>query len=151
MRSSLEEFLSLGRLGDLRPGMSREEIQQALGAPDATGGTSRKQRTPSIYKYGDLELFFSALDLNICRSMYIEPSLAGPIRLPSALGLEEWDLPARSPRQVVEGYLRSRGLLFDRRPGPTPDTNELVIRPSRVVLAFDEEEKLSAIHLELAD
>jgi hypothetical protein len=39
-------------------GMTREEVVEALGPPDDVGGTSRKYRTPSIYKYGDIELHF---------------------------------------------------------------------------------------------
>jgi len=39
-------------------GMSREQVVAALGQPDSMGGTSRKHRTPSIYKYGNTELWF---------------------------------------------------------------------------------------------
>lgn len=42
----------------IRVGMTREEVVAALGPPDDTGGTSRKYRTPAIYKYGDIELHF---------------------------------------------------------------------------------------------
>lgn len=45
-------------LGKVVLGMSRQEAITALGRPDAEGGTSRKYRTPTIYKYGDIELWF---------------------------------------------------------------------------------------------
>ena len=44
--------------GKLKFGMNREEVTYALGPPDDTGGTSKKYRTPSVYKYGDTELWF---------------------------------------------------------------------------------------------
>ena len=42
----------------IRIGMTRGEVIAALGPPDDVGGTSRKHRTPSIFKYGEIELFF---------------------------------------------------------------------------------------------
>lgn len=43
----------------LKAGMSRAEVVSVWGEPDAKGGTSRKYKAPSIYKYGDIELFFA--------------------------------------------------------------------------------------------
>lgn len=42
----------------LRQGMNREEVVSAIGEPEDKGGTSRKYKTPSVYKYGDLQLWF---------------------------------------------------------------------------------------------
>ena len=39
-------------------GSTREELVRFLGQPDDVGGTSRKYKTPSVYKYDDLEFFF---------------------------------------------------------------------------------------------
>lgn len=44
--------------GRIRIGMTRAEVIEALGPPDDVGGTSRKYRTPSIFKYGEIELHF---------------------------------------------------------------------------------------------
>lgn len=41
-------------------GMTREQVKALLGEPDAYGGTSRKYKTPSIYKYGIYELTFES-------------------------------------------------------------------------------------------
>jgi hypothetical protein len=46
-------------LQKIKIGMSREEVRNALGEPDAVGGTSRKYHIPAIYKYGQVELHFS--------------------------------------------------------------------------------------------
>jgi hypothetical protein len=42
----------------LRVGMTREEVAEAVGPPDDTGGTSRKYKTPAIFRYGQIELCF---------------------------------------------------------------------------------------------
>src|SRR5262245_2381004 len=47
--------------GDICPihlGMTRDEVSSLLGPPDDTGGTSRKHRTPAIWRYGELEFHF---------------------------------------------------------------------------------------------
>ena len=45
-------------LARVRIGMTREEVLAALGPPDDTGGTSRKYRSPCIYRFGRIELHF---------------------------------------------------------------------------------------------
>jgi len=49
------------RTGDICPlalGMTRAELKAALGEPDDVGGTSRRWRTPAIYRYADVEFHF---------------------------------------------------------------------------------------------
>lgn len=58
MKVSLKELIETGCFGPVRLGMNREEVESSLGAPDDVGGTSRKYRKPSIWKYGDIELHF---------------------------------------------------------------------------------------------
>lgn len=43
-------------------GLTREEVVSLLGEPDFKGGTSRKYRRPSCYKYGNIELWFGRKD-----------------------------------------------------------------------------------------
>lgn len=45
-------------LKEIGIGITREEVVAVAGNPDDTGGVSRKYRTPSIYKYGAIELHF---------------------------------------------------------------------------------------------
>ena len=52
--------------------MSREEVIAALGPPDDVGGTSRKYKTPSIYKYGQIELFFEPSKTGRLTMVYTE-------------------------------------------------------------------------------
>ena len=41
--------------------MTRSEIIEIFGEPDATGGTSRKYKTPMLYLYGQVEFAFGPL------------------------------------------------------------------------------------------
>lgn len=53
-------------------GMSRERVVAALGEPDAAGGTSRKYRTPSIYKYGQIELWLGPTSIDTLIAIWNE-------------------------------------------------------------------------------
>ena len=39
-------------------GLTREELIEYLDVPDTVGATSRKRKTPEIYKYDELEFHF---------------------------------------------------------------------------------------------
>lgn len=58
MKVSLKELIETGSFGPVKLGMNCEEVESSLGAPDDVGGTSRKYRKPSIWKYGEIELHF---------------------------------------------------------------------------------------------
>jgi hypothetical protein len=53
-----DSFRRTGDICPLRLGMSRDELKAVLGQPDDVGGTSRRWRTPAIYKYSDVEFHF---------------------------------------------------------------------------------------------
>lgn len=42
----------------IKPGITRQEVIAILGEPDDWGGTSRKYPTPSVFKYGTVQLYF---------------------------------------------------------------------------------------------
>ena len=58
MSVSLKDLIGTGRFGSVCLGMTRAQVESSLGKPDDVGGTSRKYRQPSIWKYGDVELHF---------------------------------------------------------------------------------------------
>jgi hypothetical protein len=41
-------------------GMRRDQVVEILGQPDDVGGSSRKYRTPSVFKYGHVEFHFES-------------------------------------------------------------------------------------------
>ena len=53
-----QDYKRSGRISPIRMDMTREEVRAVLGEPDDVGGTSRKHRTPAIWKYGDVEFHF---------------------------------------------------------------------------------------------
>jgi hypothetical protein len=55
---NLKDFLRTLKLGRIHLGQSANDVAAILGEPDDVGGASRKHRWPSIWKYGDIELFF---------------------------------------------------------------------------------------------
>jgi hypothetical protein len=57
-RVSAPEIRGLIEAGRLRLGMTKAEVRELLGPPDDWGGTSRRRREPSIWKYGEVELWF---------------------------------------------------------------------------------------------
>ena len=57
-KSWWENFRVTGDICPVRLGMTRDELKAILGEPDDVGGTSRKQRTPVIWKYDELEFYF---------------------------------------------------------------------------------------------
>ncbi len=58
MIQKMEAVADLIGQGRVRLGMTRSELRDLLGQPDQEGGTSRKYRTPCIYKYGDVQFVF---------------------------------------------------------------------------------------------
>ena len=52
--------------------MTREEVVAVLGPPDDVAGTSRKRKTPNIYKYGKIELYFEPWKAGRLTMVYTE-------------------------------------------------------------------------------
>lgn len=66
---------SFRRTGDICPvrlGMTRAELKAVLGEPDDVGGTSRRWRTPAIYKYADVEFHFGLGPQGLLELIYQE-------------------------------------------------------------------------------
>lgn len=59
-------------LGKVELGMSRADVIQALGPPDHVGATSRKHKSPSILKYGDIELWFEQPQSGVLHTIWDE-------------------------------------------------------------------------------
>ena len=57
-RKWLAALMSSGDICPLRLGNTRDELRAFLGAPDAVGGTSRKNNLARIWRYEDTEFHF---------------------------------------------------------------------------------------------
>ena len=64
---SPEELLSRVSVG-----MTRDEVVAALGPPDDMGGTTRKYRTPRVYRYGRIEVYFEPWKAGRLHMVYTE-------------------------------------------------------------------------------
>jgi hypothetical protein len=47
------EFFRTGSFGPVKFGMSHAQLEEVLGPANAAGTTSRKDRYPTIFRYGD--------------------------------------------------------------------------------------------------
>lgn len=52
--------------------ITREQVKKLLGEPDMVGGISNKYKTPSIYKYGHIELWFEPYKSGILYTIWDE-------------------------------------------------------------------------------
>lgn len=100
MLVSLKEFAATGTFGPVTLGCPRSDLERHLGAPEDLGGTSRKVRRPTIWKYGDVEFCFpspgDALDM-----IHID-RFSGPGAVPigwRALSIDPWVLRRGLARQ----------------------------------------------------
>lgn len=59
-------------VGQLRIGMTRQQVVTVLGKPDDVSVLTRKERQPSIYKYGEIELHFEPGDAGGLFLVYTE-------------------------------------------------------------------------------
>lgn len=143
MRPSLLRFLRAGEFDGLVPGVTKEQVVERLGPPETTGGMSRRHREPSIYKYGDMQLFFAVTPPGRCHTIYIEGSSDdSEFHLPLADEKEGWELAPGLSRATVEVYLRANGIEYECTDGPLPGTSVIATVPGKVKLGFDEEGRL---------
>ena len=56
---SLKDLLSNGSISQVPFSCDRAALEAQAGKPECTGGVSRKHKRPVIWKYGDVEFFFS--------------------------------------------------------------------------------------------
>lgn len=80
-KATYNSNMETGILSNLRLGMTREEVVSAVGEPDDTGGTSRKHKTTTIYKYGDVEVHFELSKTGGLTLVYKEEEDGTPVVL----------------------------------------------------------------------
>ena len=73
-------FKSTGDVCPLRLGDTREQVKAVLGEPDSTGGTSRKNMVPAIWRYEEVEFHFGAKANETLSLIFLEDP-AGSVRV----------------------------------------------------------------------
>jgi hypothetical protein len=131
---SLQIFLRTGTLGPIHLGMSRDEVRGRLGEPDAMGGTSRQYRTPSLWKYGDIELIYGrhyADPLSGILMDGFELPVGGP-----QLALDPWILRGGMSLEEAGDHLRVAGIAYSREPWPAYDDGVSLVTAGHVQIGF---------------
>ena len=58
MEYYFKDFVTTGEIGPIKIVAKQHDIENYFGIPDDFGGGTRKQKKPTIWKYGDLEIGF---------------------------------------------------------------------------------------------
>lgn len=135
---SLQEFLLTGVLGPVHLGMTREQVRHALGEPDALGGTSRKYRTPTIWKYGTIELLYHPGNPHL-QTIYMDG-----FEVPnggSRMQLDSWVIRGGLSVEEVEAALAAAAIDYTRRPWRTTSEGILLVTLAGVEMGFLLEEE----------
>ena len=139
---SMREWLQSGLFGPVRLGMSRAQVQELLGPPVSSGGTSRRYRTPAIRKYGDIELHFGRREDDRLHLIYLDY-----FAIPTggrAIALDPWIMRGGLPRLDVEQHLDACGIPYCHAAGPDLTGSTCLVVDSGVVLQFiDQQEACS--------
>jgi hypothetical protein len=131
---SLLEWLRTGRFGPIHLGMSRTEVEDLLGPPEALGGTSSRRRIPTLWKYGDVEMYFGEKRQDGLYMLFLE-GLSVPSR-GQTLELDPWLLRSGMGVEVALRQLEAEGLRVEQSINPAdPDYVELRLA-SGVKLSF---------------
>lgn len=140
MEVSLDFLLCTGYLGDLRSGMSKAEVQALLGAPDDTGGESRRYPPPSIFLYGTVEIYFQQQPPGDLTGLWWDAGAKGAFRLTQNCVLVDWAFTPEWTLYQVQDYLRERDIPFECHKIPSPDLESLsLILHSGVRISFQGE------------
>ncbi len=146
MKVNLENFLRDGTFGLIKFGMTREEVQKLIGLPDGVF-QRQKDRFPTAFEYGDVELYFlSSADNRLC-TIYLDNFIIP--RVNQQLELDAWFLESEQSLEVIESVLTERKIEFQSIDRPDLLQKQIVTQ-SEVVLSFacsDEIFKLLSISL----
>jgi len=139
MQVSLNVMLRSGQLGELRYGMSQEEVRVLLGEPDAVGGGSRKYPHPSILLYGTVELNFEPLRPHGLTSFWWEAGEKGAFRLTAACEVVDWAFTPEWTLVQVEDYLNALDLPceYPEMPSSEESATPVIVRESGVRISFN--------------
>jgi hypothetical protein len=139
MTISLVSVLRTGSFGTLVGGQSPGEVVAALGEPDAVGGTSGNHRSPSIFLYGTVELWFDRRPPFGLTGVWWEPGETREFRFSYRCDIADWAFGPLWARSRVEKYLEDAGIAFADSPGaPDSISDRVIALANGVRLSFDD-------------
>lgn len=141
---SLDSLLRTGNFGELRSGMSKEEVTALLGSPDRAGVTLRKSKTPRIFVYGPIELWFEATAPHGLTSLWWEADERGSLSVPKPCQIQDWAFTPDWTQEQVELYLNEHGIAFTHHALPTALT-----LANGIMLTFDLAKQLTGLYMTL--
>lgn len=122
----MRDFLRTGQLGPVHLGISTDALKSAFGEPPIVGGTSRRYRTPGIWKYGDIEFHLTTDRKYVCLIFCdtFEQLQLGPVA-----EFDHWFFSGHPPVELVEQELVSTSIGFHR--------HDMPYEPSAFLLRLD--------------
>jgi SmpA / OmlA family len=137
---SFVEFLKTGQLEKLHCGMSKDEVRDLLGEPEAVSS----QGNPQIWKYGSLELtFYRSSEAESPWLVSIDIQFhSHAIGLPGSEELNGWLPTGETTFEEFRGFLDNAAIRVDG--GVTSGPHQHLVLGSGVRITFDEGRLYSA-------
>ena len=130
---SMREFLRTGNFGNFQLGNSPEKLRIALGEPSNVSTLSRRNSTPGIWKYGDIEFHLSDDRMRIwlifCDSF-------DKLEIGPAVSIDRWFFDGHTACEIVEQELASAQISFHRQNMQHEPTGYLLHLNSGIELLF---------------
>ena len=133
---SLKELIESGRYGPLRLGVSREQVESFLGAPDDWSAGPCKFSQATILKYGDVEFHFDPRDdsLWLIHLEQFEAPSGG-----KSVSLDPWVIRPSLTVSEMEECLSRSGIRYQVTDQADWDDYKCMVAGAGVKLIFDGE------------
>ena len=135
MKASLKEFIQTGALGALRPGDTRQKVEEYLGPPREWHINGKTPLTSDIWKYGDVEFYFNVDAL----WMIFMDDFETP-KGDQTLELDPWIISGQLTSAQFEEHLRASGTTYRKEDFPFTDNGVRLITTAGTTLTFSSED-----------
>jgi hypothetical protein len=133
VKISIKEFLRTGQFGPVRLSMSRDQIYQSFGEPDAIASAKRKARHPTTLLYGNIELWFSGSEPNQLSALFSDDF--DLLRGNERLQVDSWEIKGEMSAATVMSALAKAAIPFWIAQPLAPNTHVMVIGPG-IIFSF---------------
>lgn len=111
VRVSMLDLLRTGNFAELPFGLTREGFLEKLGETEWVAFSSRRERSPSLLRYGNVE-FFITPDSHLFYGFLWEPMGEDVPQGNESLQIDPWILRAGVSRAAVEQHLHNENIAF---------------------------------------